>query len=46
MYTKKLYSKEKLVVIGLLILLTLILIWTSLISGNEGINFQDTFKIF
>jgi len=46
MYTKKLYSKEKLILIGLLISLTLVLIWISLISGNEGISFQDTYKIF
>ncbi len=46
MYSKKLYSKEKLLIISFFVFITLVLIWISLISGNNGIAFEDTFKIF
>ena len=46
MYNKKLYSKENFNVLVLLIVITLLLIWISLISGNNGIAFDETLKIF
>jgi iron complex transport system permease protein len=46
MYSKKLYSKEKLSAIFFLFLFSLLLIWISLISGNNGVVFSDTFKLF
>lgn len=46
MYSKSFYSKEKLFLTLFFIFLTLILLWISLISGNNGIAFEETFKIF
>jgi len=46
MYSKSLYSKDKLISITILFLSILVLIWISLISGNDGVVFSDTFKLF
>lgn len=46
MYSKSFYSKQKFYLILFFIFLTLILFWISLISGNNGIAFEETFKIF
>lgn len=46
MYSKKLYSKKDILLILLLIITALILVWLSLISGNNGIVFTDSSKIF
>ncbi len=45
MYSKSLYSKSKLSIIGLFASLTLFLFGISLLSGNNGIAFGDIAKI-
>lgn len=45
-YSRTFYSKDKIIVTSLLFIFTLILIWISLISGNNGTVFSDTFRIF
>ncbi|AXH09230.1 ABC transporter permease [Malaciobacter halophilus] len=45
MYTKQLYSKKRLLIAIFLLFITISLIWLSLISGNNGVVFSDTFKL-